>query len=192
MITEIKSKALAEHVPIIKDGGLHFILTLIKKKGYKNILELGTAVGYSSMNMALLAEDILIDTIERDPEMYHQACENVERAALKEQIKLHFMPIEDFHTSKQYDLIFVDAAKAQYGRYLEQFKDNLAPGGLFVFDNMVFHGLIYDIANIKSRNTRALVRKIVAFREAIQKDERFDIMFYDDVGDGLLVVGKRQ
>lgn len=192
MISEIKNKALAENVPIIKDGGLDFLLNIIKEKGYKKILELGTAVGYSSMNMALLADDIVIDTIERDEAMYRQACENIQKANLTEQIHLHFMAVEDYKSEEQYDLIFVDAAKAQYSRYLEQFKDNLASGGLFVFDNMVFHGMIYDIASIKNRNTRSLVRKIVSFREAIQKDERFDIIFYDEIGDGLLVVGKRQ
>lgn len=192
MIQEVKDKALLNKVPIIKDGGLCLLLETIKNNNYKDILELGTAVGYSSMNMAKLDKDIHIDTIEKDLNMYNQAKENIEREGLKGQIDIHYGPIEEFKTSKMYDLVFVDAAKAQYGKYLEQFLGNLKENGLFFFDNMVFHGLIYDVESIKSRNTRSLVKKIKKFRESIQNDQRFDIIFYDSVGDGILVVKRRK
>ena len=73
MIEEIKDKALKEGVPIIKDEGLAFLLNFIKEKHSKNILELGTAVGYSSMEMAKLDSEIHIDTIEKKDDMYEQA-----------------------------------------------------------------------------------------------------------------------
>lgn len=192
MIQEVKDKALINKVPIIKDGGLCLLLETIKNNNYKDILELGTAVGYSSMNMAKLDKDIHIDTIEKNLDMYNQAKENIEKEGLKSQIDVHYGPIEEYKTSKMYDLVFVDAAKAQYGKYLEQFLGNLKDNGLFFFDNMVFHGLIYDVESIKSRNTRSLVKKIKKFRESIQNDQRFDIIFYDSVGDGILVVKRRK
>lgn len=192
MIDEVKKKALKEDVPIIKDGGLIFLLDLIKQKNLKNILELGTAVGYSAMNMAKLSKDIHIDTIEKNEDMYNQAILNIKNEGLDNQITVHFMPIEEYKTDKKYDLIFVDAAKAQYGKYLEMFIDNLEDKGYVLFDNMVFHNMIYDIDSIKSKNTRSLVKKIVNFREKMSKDSRFDIMFYDNVGDGLLLLNRRQ
>ncbi|MDO4500762.1 MAG: class I SAM-dependent methyltransferase [Erysipelotrichaceae bacterium] len=192
MIEDVKSKALREDVPIIKDGGLAFILNLIKERNVKDILELGTAVGYSSMNMARLSKDIKIDTLEKNPDMYNQAIANIENEGLNDQITVHFGPIEDFSTDKMYDLIFVDAAKAQYGKYTEQFLNNLREDGVFVYDNMVFHGMIYDVENIKGRGTRAMVRKIIKFRENMLNDERFDIMYYDEVGDGLLIAYKKK
>lgn len=192
MIKNVKDKALTNKVPIIKDDGLSFLLEIIKENNYKEILELGTAVGYSSMNMAMLSNDIHIDTLEKDPNMYKQAIENIKNEGLNNQIEVHFGPIEEFKTDKKYDLIFVDAAKAQYGKYLEQFLNNLKENGQFFFDNMIFHGLIYDIESIKSRNTRSLVKKIKKFRESIQNDQRFDIIFYDSVGDGILVVKRRK
>ena len=191
MIEEIKETALENKVPIIKDEGLEFILNFIKEKNVKDILELGTAVGYSSINMAKIAKDIRIDTIEKNEEMYKQAIKNIALEHLEDQIFDHFSPIEEFKTEKQYDLIFVDAAKAQYKKYTEQFLDNLKPEGYLIYDNMVFHQLIYDIDNIKSRNTRSLVKKILNFRETMRNDERFDIIFYDSIGDGLLVVTRR-
>ena len=190
MIEDIKEKALDEKVPIIKDDGLLFILNLIKERNIKDILELGTAVAYSSISMAKIDKDIFVDTIEKNEDMYKKAIENINNEGFNSQIKVHFMPIEDFETTKKYDLIFVDAAKAQYKKYTEQFFDNLKDDGVFVYDNMIFHGMIYDVTNIKNRNTRSLVKKLLNFRDFMLKDEHFDIMFHDDVGDGILVASK--
>ena len=192
MIEDIKEKALKEGVPIIKDEGLIFLLSLIKENNYKDILELGTAVGYSSMEMAKLDKDIHIDTLERNIDMYNQAIKNIEDNNLNNQIKVHFGPIEEYKTDKMYDLIFVDAAKAQYGKYMEQFINNLKPEGKMVFDNMIFHGLIYDVDNIQSKNLRNLVKKIIKFRQLVHNDERFDIMMNDNIGDGILVLSWRK
>lgn len=192
MIENIKNKALKEDVPIIKDGGLIFLLDLIKEKNLKEILELGTAVGYSSINMASLSKDIHVDTIEKNEDMYKQAITNINNEGLQNQITVYYTPIEEFKTDKKYDLIFVDAAKAQYGKYLEMFIDNLKEDGYVLFDNMVFHNMIYDVENIKNRNTRSLVRKIIKFRETMSNDSRFDIIFYDNVGDGLLLLTRRR
>ena len=143
------------------------------------------------MNMARLDKDIHIDTIEKNIDMYKQAIINIKNEGLDNQITVHFMPIEEYKTDKKYDFIFVDAAKAQYGKYLEMFIDNLAEGGYVLFDNMVFHNMIYHIDEIKSKNTRSLVKKIIKFRESMSNDSRFDIMFYDDIGDGLLLLTRR-
>ena len=192
MIEEIKKEALNNKVPIIKDDGLMFILNLIKERKIKDILELGTAVGYSSISMAKLDKDIKIDTIEKNEEMYKKAIENIGNEGLDKQITVHFKAIEEYKTTKKYGLIFVDAAKAQYKKYTEQFFDNLKDDGVFVYDNMIFHGMIYDVTNIKNRNTRSLVKKLLIFREFMINDEHFDIMFHDDVGDGILVASKNK
>ena len=120
-INDVKEKALKEGVPIIKDEGLAFLLNYIEENKCKQILELGTAVGYSAMHMARLSKDIHIDTIEKDEAMYQQAIKNIDEAGLSDQIKVYFMPIEEFDTDQMYDLIFVDAAKAQYGKCMEKF-----------------------------------------------------------------------
>ena len=191
MIDDIKTKALQDKVPIIKDDGLLFVLKTIEERKAKTILELGTAVGYSSMCMAKLDKDIKIDTIERNESMYNQAIVNIKENGFEDQIDVHFMPIEEFSTDKTYDLIFVDAAKAQYGKYTEQFYNNLKTGGVFIYDNMIFHGLIYQIEDIKSRSLRSMLKKIVNFRDFMSNDKRFDIIMHDEIGDGILVAIKK-
>lgn len=192
MSISIKDKALKEGVPIIKDEGLAFLLNLIRERNCKEILELGTAVGYSSIQMALLDKNIHIDTIEKNIDMYTQAIDNIKANNLEKQIEVFFMPIEEYHSDKMYDLIFVDGPKAQYGKHLEMFIDNLKEDGVMLFDNMVFHNLIYDVDNIKSKNLRNLVKKIIKFREKVLNDERFDIILCDSIGDGMLVLTRRR
>ena len=142
--------------------------------------------------MARLSDDIHIDTIERDQKMYEEALKNVEDAALNDQITLNFMDIRDYVPSKKYDLIFVDAAKGQYYNYLNQFIDYLKEDGVMFFDNMVFHGLTKDPDAIKNRNTRSLVKKINKFKELVKEDSRFDIILYEDIGDGILILTRRK
>ena len=192
MIEDIKEEALQKGVPIIKDEGLAFLLNFIVQHDCQDILELGTAGAYSAIMMANLNEKITVDTIEKDEKLYKEALKNISDAGLNDRITVHFMPIEEFSTDKKYDLIFVDAAKAQYGKYLEQFLDNLKEDGYMLFDNMIFHGLIYEVETISSRNLRNLVSKINKFRDMVQKDERFDIMMNDNVGDGVWVLTRRR
>ena len=61
-----------------------------------------------------------------------------------------------------------------------------------IFDNMVFHGLIYEADSIRSRSLRSLVKKIIKFRELVHNDERFDIMMFDNIGDGITVLTRRE
>lgn len=191
-MSDLKQFAKDNHVPIIQDGGLDFLLKTIKKINAKDILELGSAIGYSAISMARLSDDIHIDTIERDQKMYEEALKNVKDAALDNQITLNFMDIRDYVPSKKYDLIFVDAAKGQYYNYLNQFIDYLKEDGVMFFDNMVFHGLAKDPDAIKNRNTRSLVKKINKFKELVKEDSRFDIILYEDIGDGILILTRRK
>lgn len=191
-LKQIKEEAIKEGVPVIRDEGLAFLLNYIREHNCRRILELGTAVAYSAISMAKIDPLIHVDTIEKDPAMHEEAMNNIAQTGLQERITVFFMPIEEFHTDEMYDLIFVDAAKAQYGKYLEQFYRNLKEDGAMIFDNMVFHGLIYEADNIRSRSLRSLVKKIIKFRELVHNDERFDIMMFDNIGDGITVLTRRE
>lgn len=191
-MSDLKTYAKENHVPIIKDAGLAYLLATIQKYQAYQILELGTAIGYSAIQMAKLDPRIMIDTLERDPKMYHKAVGNIKDAQLSSQINAVLVDIKDYQTDKEYDLIFVDAAKGQYHNYLEQFYSNLKTGGLFVFDNLVFHDMIYNVEAIKNRNTRQLVKKIIKFRQNVQEDKRFDIILKDNIGDGVWILVKKE
>lgn len=186
-LLEIHDKAREEHVPIMKDDGMEFLLNLIQKnENIRDILEVGTAVGYSSIQMAKIRWDNEIDTLEINPKMYEQALKNIETENLQDRIHVYLMDGAEFETNKVYDLIFIDAAKSQYRRYLEHFMKNSRIGTIFVFDNLNFHGIVDDENLSHNRSTIQMVHKIKKFREHIIQDPRFDTTFYN-IGDGIAV-----
>ena len=185
---KIHDKAREENVPIIKDDGLEFLIAYIREhENIRDILECGTAVGYSAMNMAAVRWDMRIDTLEVDPSMYEQACRNIKENGYDDRIFVHFGDAAQFETDRIYDLVFVDAAKSQYRRYLEHFYKNTLKGSVFIFDNLNFHGIVDDPSLSKNRSTLQMTRKILAFREHLLQDPRFQTTFYPETGDGIAV-----
>ena len=188
-IDELEAYAHENHVPIMMKTGIEFILELIRNQAYTRILELGTAIGYSAIRMARISPLIQIDTLENDPERAQVAMKNIAAEHLESQIRLHVMDIAEFQTDQQYDLIFVDAAKAQYPHYMQQFRTNLAEGGVFVFDNLNFHGMVEDPALTENKGTKQMIKKLRRFREILMTDPNCLTQFYPEVGDGVAVVG---
>ena len=165
-----------------------FLLDYIRNhEGIRDILEIGTAVGYSAISMASVRWDMTVDTVEVSPQMYEQACQNVREAGLEDRIHCHFCDGAVFETAKIYDLIFIDAAKSQYRRYLEHFMKNSREGTVFLFDNLAFHGIVDDNSLSHNRSTVQMVHKILKFREHLLQDERFRTEYYGDTGDGIAV-----
>ena len=188
-INDLEIYAQENHVPIMMKTGIEFILELIRNQAYTRILELGTAIGYSAIRMAKLSTLIQIDTLENDPERAQLAIANIAAERLDTQIHVFAMDIAKFQTDRLYDLIFVDAAKAQYPRYMEQFRGNLAKGGVFVFDNLNFHGMVEDPSLTENKGTRQMIKKQRRFRETLMHDPDCLTQFYPEVGDGVAVVG---
>ena len=79
VIDQIKEYAIANNVPIMSDSGIRFLTNYIKDNNIKDILEVGTAIGYSAIMMAIVSDDIHITTIERDEKRYLEAIKNVKK-----------------------------------------------------------------------------------------------------------------
>ncbi len=191
-MNELENYAHEHHVPIIMEEGLQFLLQQIAEKHVKTVLEIGTAIGYSAICMAKLDPAIRIDTLEIDPERYAKAQCNIEKQGLSAQISVYLTDALEFFPTKQYDLIFVDAAKSQYRRYMEHFIKNLAPNGFYFFDNLNFHGFVDDPSLTQNRSTRQMCAKIKRFREWIQNDPGLNTCFYPQIGDGIAVVSVKK
>ena len=184
-IEELEKYARDKHVPIMLKDGITFLTDYIKKNNIKRILEIGCAIGYSSINMALVSDDIKITTIERDQKMYDKAIKNIEAFNLGNRIDVIFGDALDVEIDGTYDLIFIDAAKSQYIKFFEKFKYNLDENGVIVTDNLEFHGLVKDSSNC-SRNTKQLVNKIKKYIEFLKSNEEFETDFFS-IGDGISI-----
>ena len=192
-IIQLEEYANDFNVPIVTKEGLELIKLLVKINKCKNILEIGTAIGYCSINLALLNKDIHIDTIERKEEMYNKANENIKKINLENQITTFKGDALDFDVSllngKKYDLIFIDAAKAQYRRFFEKYSALLNDNGIIVSDNLLFHGLV-EKEEIDGKDLRALIRKIKNYNNWLFENDEFDTTFLR-IGDGMAISLKK-
>ena len=183
----MKEYAKENNVPIMLDDGINFLTTFIIKHQIKNVLEIGTAIGYSAIMMALSSPNVKITSIERDHERYLEAVTNIKKFDLEDRITLIYNDAELVELKDQYDLIFIDAAKGKNRAFFEKFSKNLVKEGYVVTDNINFHGYINkDESEIKTRNLRGLVRKIKEYITFLKNNSEFHTDFYE-VGDGITV-----
>ena len=188
-VKEIRKKALDRNIPIMQDEGIEFLLNFIKNNNIENILEVGTAVGYSAIRMASISPLIKVTSIERDSTRYMEAVKNIAKEHLEDRITLIFKDAIDveFDKNTKFDLIFIDAAKGKNTDFFQKFQKYLNPNGYIITDNLKFHGCVdKPLEEIESRNVRGLVRKIRSYIEFLKSNEEFKTEFYD-VGDGISV-----
>ena len=184
-LLNIEKYAKDNNVPIMLPDGIEFLLNYIKENNVKTILEIGTAIGYSAIRMALISGDIKVTTIERDIDRYNEAIKNISDFSLENQINVIYADAFDVDLSEKFDLIFIDAAKSQYIKFFEKFKYNLNETGTIISDNLEFHGLVENKENVSlSRNVRGLVRKINEYVAFLKDNGEFKTDFYS-IGDGI-------
>lgn len=191
IINEIKQYAEENNVPIIQDEGILFLSNYIKENNVKKILEIGTAIGYSAILMALIDKDITITTVERDEIRYLEAVKNIKKLNLENRITIIFDDAENVQLEETFDLIFLDAAKAQNKKFFLLFEKYLKSKGTIITDNIQFHGLVNKEEEIKSKNLRALVRKIKNYVEFLKENTEYITEFYE-LGDGISVSKRKK
>ena len=190
LINEMEEYASTNNIPIMQRDGIDFLEEYIRKNNIKNILEIGSAIGYSSIRMALVDEDIKVTTIERDENRYREAVNNIEKSKLNDRINIIFGDALEEDINGKFDLIFIDAAKAQNIKFFEKYKKNLEKNGTIITDNMYFHGLVFkDNSEINSRDLRQLIRKIKNYHEFLKDNKEYTTTFID-LGDGIAITKK--
>lgn len=190
VVNKIKEYAKENNVPIMSDSGIKYLTDFIRENNIKKILEIGTAIGYSAIMMCSVDSCITVTTIERDEKRYLEAIKNIKRMNMEDRIDPMYKDAFDVNLSDKFDLIFIDAAKAQNTRFFEKFESNLNNDGIIITDNMNFHGLVYkDAEEIESRNLRQLVRKIKSYKVFLEKNDKYNTTFID-VGDGIAISRK--
>lgn len=183
----IKEKALEEHIPIIMDDTLEVIDTYLKEMKPKRILEIGTAVGYSAICFSkYLAEDGIIDTIERDEERIAEAKTNIKEMELDSRINIYEGDaVEILPTlNNKYDAVFIDAAKGKYTFFLEQSLRMLNKKGIIFADNILYKG--YVLSDYNKHKQRTAVRNLREYIKQTTENEKLETEILE-VGDGLAI-----
>lgn len=191
IISDIVKYAEEENVPIMQREGILYLTDYIARNNIKNVLEIGTAIGFSAIMMALVNEDVHVTTIERDEQRYLEALKNIKRMEMENQITPIFKDALNVSLDEKYDLIFIDAAKSKNTELFQKFELNLNDEGTIVTDNMNFHGLVdKDESEITSKNLRGLVRKVKEYHTFLDNNTKY-ITEFSSVGDGLAISKKR-
>lgn len=184
LISDMERFAKKENVPIMQKESLDYLISFIKQHNIKSVLEVGTAIGYSTILIKEVVNNIT--SIERDEERYNIAVKNVELSNLNN-ITLIKGDALDITITDKFDLIFIDAAKGKNKEFLDKFKSNLNENGYIIIDNMDFHGLVGKSMTIEKRRLRSLVKKIENFIKYMQEQTEFKVTKIDK-GDGLYLL----
>lgn len=193
---ELENYAQQHRIPIIQYESLMMLQMLIHTKRVKTILEIGTAIAYSTLQMADVSEDIIIDTLERDEQMIMLARKNIHYFGKQDQIHLHFgdaLEVELSQLQKEYDLIFIDAAKAQYQKFFDRFAPLLSAEGIIVTDNILFHGCVEQSLSeptTLTKNVKHLAQKIDQYNHFLSTLPDMET-YYFDLGDGLAITMRK-
>ncbi len=187
---KIKEFAIKHNVPIIRDKELSFIRQYITDNNTMNILEIGTAIGYSSLCFASVSPYIKIDTIEYNINMYNQAKEFI---GDNKQIRHFFGNCLEINNNLlgKYDLIFLDGPKSSLITQFEKFYPLLNEGGTVFVDNIFLKVIRNDPDQMSNKRKRRLVEKIDSFIDYISKRDDLFIEIYD-LDDGLAMIKRRE
>ncbi len=194
-LKEVERNARNEEVPIIRRSMQSLISFLLMMKRPKRILEVGTAVGFSSMLMSeYVSEDTVIDTIEKVPVRINAAKWNYRKYGKKDRINLiegdAIEVLEKlFAEGKKYDFIFMDAAKGQYIRFLTPVLGMLEKDGLLVTDNVLQDGDIIESRYAITRRDRTIHGRMREYLYILTHSEGLDTVVLP-VGDGAALTHK--
>ena len=183
-LVEIKKIALENKIPIIMDNTLEYIYKLYQNKKINNILEIGTAVGYSAICFTkLLSNEGKIDTIERDKQRVLEAYENIKKMELQDKINVIEGDAVDVlpKLNNKYDMIFIDAAKGKYPFFLKEALRLINDDGIILADNILYKG--YVMSDYKQRTA---VRNLREYIKEVMENPNLETTIAE-VGDGLAV-----
>ena len=171
IIQDIKNKSLDENVPIITDEVLNYMIFTARNIKARNILEIGTATGYSGLFLAQLANENsgFLTTMEIDEIRYRKAVENFKKLGLFEKNKMIFgdalEEIPKLDKNVKYDFIFIDASKGQYLKFFEMSYELLNENGIIFIDNLMFRGLVAADKEEIPKRYKTIVKRLKEFIE---------------------------
>lgn len=192
ILKEIKEDAIKNHVPIVHKEVAALLKVITKTSNTKKILEVGTAVGYSTILLCQAAgKDAQVTTIERDRERVEEALINIKRVNLSKNIQVIEGDAQEVlkFLDQKYDLIFLDGAKGHYKDMLMDCINLLKDGGLLVSDNILFKGMVAN-DELVIRRKRTIVNRMRDYLSYICNHPQLDTSIIP-IGDGVAISYKR-
>ena len=187
-----KSSLTESYAPIVAPDTEQFIVTLLALKKPRRVLEVGTAVGYSSILMAdNLPPDSEIITVERYKKHAEIAVDNIFKVGYESRIRVIEGEAAEVLSwlDGDFDFIFLDAAKAQYIEFLPELLRLLSSGGILLSDNVLFHGMTGDDGSVVRRKI-TIVKRLRMYLEAVTNHPLLTTTLIP-IGDGVALSVKK-
>lgn len=190
LVLEMEKYAEEHNVPIVTKEVAEYLKFIVRSNNIKNVLEVGTAIGYSGILMAKEIEknNGKLYTIEIDEERYNLAQENFKKSGLKNIVSIKGDAIEEIKKiDENFDFVFIDASK---GHYLEFFEDSyklLNKNGIIFIDNIMFRGYLYKEY---PKRFKTIVRRLNEFIEYLYSREGGEFVLLP-FGDGIGLFRKK-
>lgn len=187
---EMEKYAAENYVSIVPPEVAQFLSFLVRLSGSKNILEIGTAIAYSTIWLAWAAAEREghVTTIEINERRYNTALANIKKAGLENRITLlkgHAVDIVP-QLDKDYDFIFIDAAKGQYSWFFEELYPRLKTGGILVSDNVLAEGMVILPDEQLRHRQKTSVRRLRQYLKMITSNPGL-VTTVIPIGDGMTV-----
>ncbi|MTI48959.1 O-methyltransferase [Sporosalibacterium faouarense] len=192
-LKEMERYAEENHVPIIHPEVAQFMKVLINIKKPKRILEIGAAIGYSSIVMVnSMGIEGKVVTIERRDDMIELARRNIEKYGYHDRIKIIKGEAQDVlpNIEDTFDMIFLDAAKSKYMDFLPYCIKNLAKEGVIISDNVLYKGMIAN-DDLVVRRQKTIVRRMREYLDYICNNPMFESSIIP-IGDGVALTYKKE
>ncbi|MBP3459500.1 MAG: O-methyltransferase [Lachnospiraceae bacterium] len=192
-LDELEAYAKKTQVPIIRKEMQSLMRTLLVMNKPKQILEVGTAIGFSALFMSeFMPRDGHITTIEKYEKRIPIAKENFRKFHKEEQIKLLEGDAAEIlkELKEPFDFIFMDAAKGQYIHFLPDVLRLLAPGGLLVSDNVLQDGDIIESKYAVTRRDRTIHKRMREYLYTLKNHEQLETAILT-LGDGVALSVKK-
>lgn len=193
-IKELEEQASTDGIPIMDSVSMQFVMQVVRLRNPKRILELGTAIGYSSLQMLAASPESHIVTIERDERCFKQAQKNIALQQKQDQIDVLFgdaLDMEQEVTERgPFDLLFIDAAKGQYQRFFNLYHPMVVKGGVILTDNVLFKGYVENPNKQEHSRFSKLGQKIRQYNDWLCRHDDY-ITSIVPIGDGIAVSYKQ-
>jgi O-methyltransferase len=188
LLRDLELYAEENSVPIIHKEVADLLRVILKLKRPKKILELGCAIGYSSLFFAdVLDGDVEIVTTERNPIMFERAQDNIKKAGMEDRIKILVGDAEETLKDLEgtFDMIFIDAAKGHYKMFFDMLIGKLNHGGIVISDNILYKGMIASDDYVVRRK-KTIVKRMRTYLDYICDLEGISTSLIP-IGDGLAI-----
>ncbi len=189
-IKQVKDHAQKNYLPIVRPKTLEKLIDTCKERSVTSVLEIGTATGYSGLNL-LTIPNLLLTTIEKEETRFCKAQENFALAEVNNRVTQICGDAGEVLQSladegRKFDLVFLDGPKGQYIKYLPNITRLLNNGGIIFADNILLGGLLNDESRVTHKN-RTMVRNMKEFLSKISDERYFKSQIYQ-IEDGFAIV----